>query len=537
MFAFLVLLPTGEQFHIVTALPALFLRRGRPGRTGSPVDLDRALADDADPSALRIGVLTARDLTWKEALDAFTCTECGRCKVPCPTFLTDKPLSQKGVHDALKHHLVEQRERLLTPVPDGGDDPLPPLVGGAVDETALWACTTCGACEEACPIELEHLPRFYRLRQHQVMMAGRFPHELKAMFEGWESQGNPWGLPAGRRADWARDLDLPRWSDASQAGEFEFLFYVGSAQSYDPRGRRIARAFVKVLCSAGVRFAILGEAEGSTGECARRLGNEVLFQRLAGTLGASLVERGVRHVVTCDLHAFNALSHEVPAFSGPPGAAQASPWTVEHHGQCIARLLREGRLHLGPPRAVAFPGASRAAPRRVVFHDPCYLGRHNGENAAPRAVVALATGAPPLEAALHGPMAMCCGAGGGRMWREETIGWRINVLRAEQLLEGSPAVVATACPYCALMIDDGLKALGRDSQVVTRDIAELVAEALPPGSHREAVSGPDTTARHSMRRRHFAANPRHVSGHGCGLRLVPATPGAPLGRAGSILSF
>ncbi|MFN7394964.1 MAG: heterodisulfide reductase-related iron-sulfur binding cluster, partial [bacterium] len=154
-----------------------------------------------------------------------------------------------------------------------------------------------------------------------------------------------------------------------------------------------------------------------------------------------------------------------------------------------------------------------------------------------RAVVALATGAPPLEAALHGPMAMCCGAGGGRMWREETIGWRINVLRAEQLLEGSPAVVATACPYCALMIDDGLKALGRDSQVVTRDIAELVAEALPPGSHREAVSGPDTTARHSMRRRHFAANPRHVSGHGCGLRLVPATPGAPLGRAGSILSF
>ncbi len=490
-----MLLPTGEQFHIVTALPALFLRRGRPGRSGPPVDLDRALADDADPSALRIGVLTARDPTWKEALDAFTCTECGRCNVACPTFLTDKPHAPKWVHDALKHHPVEQRQSLL-----------------------------------------EHLPRFYRLRQHPVMMAGRFPHELKAVFEGSESQANPWGLPAGRRADWARDLDLPRWSDASQAGEVEFLFYVGSAQSYDPRGRRIARAFVKVLRSAGVRFAILGEAEGSTGECARRLGNEMLFQRLAGTLGASLVERGVRHVVTCDLHAFNALSHEVPAFSGPPGAAQASPWTVEHHSQCIARLLREGRLHLGPPRAAALPGASRAAPRRVVFHDPCHLGRHNGENAAPRAVVALATGAPPLEAALHGPMAMCCGADGGRMWREETVGRRINVLRAEQLLEGSPVLVATACPCCALMIDDGLKALRRDSQVVMRDIAELVAEALPPGSHREAVSEPDTTARHSMRRRHFAANPRHVSGHACGLRLVPATPGAPLGRAGSIHS-
>ena len=478
VFAFLVLLPTGEHFHIVTALPVLFLRRGRPANAVPLVDLQPMMADDADPVALRVGARTARDLTWKEGLDAFTCTECGRCKVACPTFLTDKPLSQKWVHDALKRHLVDQRTALMAPVPAGADDPLPPLVGGVVDETALWACTTCGACEEACPIELEHLPRFYRLRQHQVMMAGEFPHELRPAFEAWESQGNPWGLPAGQRADWARGLDVPRWNDAGQAGDFEVLFYVGSAQSYDPRGQRIARAFVQVLCAAGVRFAILGEAEGSTGECARRLGNELLFQQLAGALAASLVERGVRRIVTCDPHAFNALSHEVPAFAPGHAPEAPPPWAVEHHSQFIARLVGEGRLPLGPAPA---PGAA-GAPARIVFHDPCYLGRHNGEYEAPRAVVARAAGAPPLEAALHGPMSMCCGAGGGRMWLEETVGQRIHVLRTRQLLESRPAVVATACPYCALMIDDGLKALGRDAEVVTRDIAELVAAALPPAA-------------------------------------------------------
>ena len=477
VFAFLVLLPTGEHFHIVTALPALFLRRGVPARQVPAVDLEKMMADDAEPATLRVGVRSARDLTWKDALDVFTCTECGRCKVACPTFLSGKPLSQKWVNDGLKRHLVEQREALLAPPPAGADDPLPPLVGGVVDETALWACTTCGACEAACPIELEHLPRFFRLRQHQVLMAGEFPHELKPVFEAWESQSNPWGLPAQQRADWARDLDVPRWTDASQAGAFELLFYVGSAMSYDPRGQKIARAFVRVLRAAGVRFAILGADETSTGECARRLGNEMQFQQLAGALASALAERGVRHVVTCDPHAFNALRHELPAFADGAG------WTVEHHSQCISRLLREGRLALKAGGVIgagtsAGSAASTGAAPRIVFHDPCYLGRHNGEYAAPRDVLAQATGTAPLEAPLHGPMALCCGAGGGRMWLEETVGQRINVLRTGQLLETRPDVVATACPYCALMVDDGLKALGRDGAVVARDLAELVAERV-----------------------------------------------------------
>jgi Fe-S oxidoreductase len=459
VFAFLVILPTGEHFHIATALPALFFRRGRPAHQVPAVDLEALMADDADPATLKVGARTVRDLSWKDGFDAFTCTECGRCKDACPTFLTGKPLSQKWVHDSLKHHLVAEREALAAPPAAGAEDPLPPLVGPVIAEATLWACTTCGYCEAACPIELEHLPKFFKLRQHRVMMDGEFPHELKAVFEAYESQSNPWGLPSQARADWAAGLDVPRWTDAAQAADFDVLFYVGSAQSYDPRGQKIARAMVQVLRAAGVRFAILGEAETSTGECVRRLGNEMLFQQLAGTLVETLNGLGVRHIVSADPHAFNTLKNEYPAFGGQ--------WTVEHHSQCIARLWREGRLALAPRF------------ERVLFHDPCYLGRHNGEFEAPRALLGALTCDAPLEFALHGPKSMCCGAGGGRMWMEESIGTRINVLRAEQALVQEPALIATACPYCALMLDDGLKALDRADEVATRDLAELVAEALP----------------------------------------------------------
>jgi Fe-S oxidoreductase len=465
VFGFLVLLPTGEHFHIVTALPTLFFRRGGPTNVVPAVDLEKMMSDDADAGELRVGVHTARDLIWKDGLDAFTCTECGRCKDACPTFLTRKPLSLKWVNDSLKHHLLEQREALLAKPPKAGaaaateaDDPLPPLVGNVIGEDTLWACTTCGYCEAACPIELEHLAKFYKLRQHRVMMDGEFPHELKPVFEAYESQSNPWGLPSQTRADWAKDLNLPRLTHAAQAAEFDVLFYVGSAQSFDPRGQRIARAFVQVLQAAGVRFAILGDAETSTGECVRRAGNEMLFQQLATTLVGTLNGLGVKRIVTCDPHAFNSLQNEYPAFGGR--------YELEHHTQTIARLLSERRITLAP----SF--------ERVVFHDPCYLGRHNGEFEAPRQVVHRLVKDEPLEFALQREKAMCCGAGGARMWLEETIGTRINVARTEQALELAPKVIATACPYCAVMIGDGLKTLGREAEVASKDIAELVAEAL-----------------------------------------------------------
>ena len=455
--SFLVLLPAGEHFHIVTALPALYFRRGRLANRVPPVDVDKLL-EATDEADMQAGVRTALDLTWKEGLDVFTCTECGRCKDACPTHLTGKPLSMKGVNDSLKHHLLEQREAIVAGDPQ---HVLPPLVGGVIAPETLWACTTCGYCEAACPIELEHLDRFFGMRQHQVMIEGEFPHELKKLFEAYEAQGNPWGLQADARGDWAQGLGVPVVRTAEDLKGLDVLFYVGSAMSFDPRGQRIARAFVKILQRGGVRFGILGPGEGSTGECARRLGNEMLFRQLATALVEKLAEVGATRIVTCDPHALNTLRNEYPELGGR--------YEVVHHTQVIAELLAAGRIRMN------------AAAERIVYHDPCYLGRHNGEFDAPRAILERLGAAPPLEFALAREKSMCCGAGGGRMWIDETIGRRINVLRVEQALEAAPQTIATACPYCAVMMEDGIAALPAAAGTRSRDVAELVADALVEG--------------------------------------------------------
>jgi len=458
--SFLVWLPAGEHFHIVTALPTLYLRRGRPANRVPPVDIEK-LMQASDESEMHAGVRTARDLVWKDGLDAFTCTECGRCKDACPTHLTGKPLSLKAVNDSLKHHLLEQSEAIVGRDPAGA---LPALVGNVISQDTLWACTTCGYCEAACPIELEHLDKFFRMRQHQVMIAGEFPHELKKVFEAYESQGNPWGLQAAQRGDWAQGLGVPVVRSAQDMAGLDCLFYVGSAMSFDPRGQRIARAFVTILQHAGVRFGMLGADEGSTGECVRRVGNEMLFQQLATALVATLNQRGVKRIVTCDPHALNSLRNEYPAYGGK--------FEVMHHTQVIDELLQQGRIKV------------HAALQRVVYHDPCYLGRHNGEFEAPRAVLRELCSDEPLEMALSREKAMCCGAGGGRMWMDETIGTRINIARVEQALQVQPHIIATACPYCAVMVGDGLGAVQQGGATASRDIAELVADALLPGAGR-----------------------------------------------------
>ena len=455
--AFLVLLPLGEHFHIVTALPALFLRRGRPANTVPAVDLSPLLDDSADASELKVGARTVADLVWKDAFDAFTCTECGRCKDACPAFVTGKPLSMKWVNDGLKHHLVEHRAALVGGAAEAREQ-LPPLVGSVISEDTLWSCTTCGYCEAACPIELELLPKFYRLRQHRVMMDGEFPAELRNVFDAYEVQSNPWGLPADTRGDWARGLEVPVITDAAAMARVEWLFYVGSAESFDARGQKIARAFVEILREAGVSFGILGAAEPTTGECVRRVGNEMLFQQLATTLVGTFDALGVRRVVTCDPHAYNSLRNDYPAFGGH--------WEVVHHTQLIAQLLDAGRIEVRP----TFD--------RVMLHDPCYLGRHNGEYDAPRRILERVARDAPLEFPLNRQKAMCCGAGGGRMWMEEHIGRRINVTRVEQALPQRPGVIATACPYCAIMVGDGLKAKDAAETVGSQDVAELVAAAL-----------------------------------------------------------
>jgi Fe-S oxidoreductase len=450
---FLVILPVGEHFHIVTALPALFFRRGGPANRVPVLDLE-ALMSGSDTGEMKIGVRTALDLSWKDGLDAFTCTECGRCKDACPTFLTGKPLSLKWVYDSLKEHLLAERDAIVA----GDDAALPALVGGVIAPETLWACTTCGYCEAACPIELEHLPRFYRMRQHQVLMEGAFPHELKAVFDAYDVQSNPWGLPADTRGDWAHGLGVPVVQTREDVQALDYLFYVGSAESFDPRAQKIAAAFVKILQHAGIRFGILGARETSTGECVRRAGNEMLFQQLARVLADTLNGLGVTRIVTCDPHAFNTLKNEYPDFGGH--------YEVVHHTQLIASLIAEGRVRVD------------RAFERVIYHEPCYLARHNGEYEAPRAIIAHLTRDAPLEFELRREKSMCCGAGGARMWMEENIGRRINVTRVEQALPQQPLVIATACPYCATMMSDGTKALGREPEIATRDIAELVADAL-----------------------------------------------------------
>jgi len=361
----------------------------------------------------------------------------------------------KGVNDSLKRHLIEQRAAIVARTPT---HELPPLIGGVIAPETLWACTTCGYCEAACPIELEHLDRFFGLRQHQVMIEGEFPHELKKLFAAYEAQGNPWGLQSDARGDWAKGLGVPVVRTAADLAGLEVLFYVGSAMSFDPRGQRIARAFTKIMQRAGVRFGILGAREGSTGESVRRVGNEMLFQQLASALVATLAEIGATRIVTCDPHALNTLRHEYPELGGR--------YQVVHHTELIAELLAQRRIEV------------HASAERVVYHDPCYLGRHNGEFDAPRAILERIGAAPPLEFALAREKAMCCGAGGGRMWIDETIGKRINVLRVEQALEQAPKTIATACPYCAVMMEDGIAALPAAAGTRSRDIAELVADAL-----------------------------------------------------------
>ncbi|MCB1051846.1 MAG: (Fe-S)-binding protein [Acidobacteria bacterium] len=458
VFFFLVFLPIGEHFHIVTALPTLFFSHNSPLNKVPKVDLEALLGEGDSEEEPKVGVKNAGDLIWKDALDVFTCTECGRCKDSCPTFLTDKPLSLKWVNDSLKHHLMDKKEVFKTSKDLEND--LPDLVGEIINPDTLWACTTCGYCESACPIELEHLGKFYKMRQYKVMMDGDFPAELQDVFGNYERQGNPWGLNSAKRGDWAAELDIPILEDAEQAKELDYLFYVGSAQSFDNRNQKVAKAFAKVLKAAGIKFAILGAQEGSTGECVRRAGNEMLFQQLSEMLITTFKELEVTKIVTCDPHAYNSLKNEYPEFGGK--------YEVIHHSELMADLLAKGKIKVTPQF------------EKVIFHEPCYLGRHNKVYDEPRRVLQAVVKDTPLEFAMNREKSMCCGAGGGRMWMEETIGTRINVTRVEQALSAAvePKVIATACPYCTIMMTDGVAHHGKEEQIETKDIAELVAESL-----------------------------------------------------------
>ncbi len=374
-------------------------------------------------------------------LDTFSCTECGRCQDACPANLTGKLLSPKLV-------IMGLRDQLFAGDRDGA------LVPSAVPAESIWDCVTCGACVEVCPVSIEHIDHIVDLRRHLVMVESSFPAEAEPMLRDIERSSNPWGHPQGQRADWAADLGV-RVLEAGEAAP-EYLYWVGCASSFDERARRTAQATAKLLQAAGVEFAILGPRESCTGDPARRMGNEYVFQALAEQNVATLNDAGVTKIVANCPHCFNTLANEYPDFGGR--------YEVIHHSELLARLVREGRLS---------PSPARDEKLMVTYHDSCYLARHNDVLEAPRALVdAVGTSLPMARS---GKQTFCCGAGGAHMWMEE----RAHPINAERVREAAATgadTLAVACPYCTVMLDDGVQSSGDQLRVV--DVATLLAEAI-----------------------------------------------------------
>jgi Fe-S oxidoreductase len=439
-------LPYGKHFHVITALPNVYFSRLTPTGQLSKLDLENAES---------FGLAKASDVTWKQALDVYSCTECGRCQTHCPTYVTGKPLTHKGLNQTLKHHLYDESKKLIA----GQNDALPVVPGAVVADDTIWACTTCGWCETACPVLIENIPRIIEMRRYQTLMEAKFPEEITRVFKGMETQGNPWGLGSNTRDEWAQGLDVQRAADGA---EFEYLFFVGCAGAFDDRQKKVSRAIVKILKAAGVKFAILGTEETCNGESARRMGNELLFQTLCQANIERLNNYKVRKVLTQCPHCFNTLRHEFPQFGGN--------YEVVHHTELIAKLLAEGRLRLAP-RA--------AAQLKVAYHDSCYLGRHNGVYEAPREALRALSSVSLTELPRSGRQGFCCGAGGGRMWMEEKIGTRINQNRVDEIADSGASAVATACPFCLTMLKDGISEKNLEDKLQVKDVAEFVAEGLP----------------------------------------------------------
>jgi Fe-S oxidoreductase len=455
---FLNVLPYGKHFHIITALPNVLFARLSPKAALRKLDLE---AEDAS-----FGTATAKDLSWKEGWDVYSCTECGRCQTHCPTYVTGKPLSHKEVNRAIRHHLQDRAGDLVAlakaATPEAKEAALGklPRITEVVAPETFWACTTCGWCETACPVLIENVPRLVDMRRHEVLVESAFPDEASRVFKGIETQGNPWGIGSNKRAEWCEDLAVPR---AAEGGDFEYLFFVGCAGAFDDRQKKVSRAIVKILREAKVSFAILGEEETCTGDAARRLGNEYLFQMQAQALTETLNGYKVKKILVQCPHCLNTIQNELPQFGGS--------YEVVHHADLVARLVRDGKLT--PQKAEGLGN--------VTFHDPCYLARWNGITEEPRAALASA-GVAPVEMERNRRQGFCCGAGGGRFWLEEKLGTRVNRNRADEAaatLGAQGGTVATACPFCLTMMKDGLADAGKDETVKVLDVAEIVALGLP----------------------------------------------------------
>lgn len=458
--AFFVSIPFTKMRHMFLAPINIFLSNLKPrGRLEPITDFE---------TAETFGVSQVEQYTWKQLLDMASCLECGRCTINCPTVATNKPLNPKKLVIVQREHLLHKESFLYELAAAKahkaeGEVPVelpiwtgPDMITEVATEDVIWGCTTCGWCEEGCPVNIEHIQRIVDMRRYDVLMESRFPEEVLFIFKGLEVNSNPWNLGFDKRAAWAADLGVKTLAEDPEA---EVLYWVGCAGSFDERNQKVSRAMVRILQKAGVRFAILGPEEGCTGDPARRLGNEYLYYTLAQQNVETLNRYKVKEVVTHCPHCFHTLKNEYPDLGGH--------YTVFHSSEYIDQLIK--RELITPQQGFT---------ERTVFHDPCYLSRHNQRYGAPRSALQAIPQLRLQEVAQSKNRTFCCGAGGGAVWKEEKQGLRINYKRVDQLMEVNPETIAVGCPFCMIMMDDAVKGKDLDDRVKVKDLVELISDSL-----------------------------------------------------------
>ena len=447
---FLNYLPYSKHMHILTAIPNCFCRSFEPVAT---VPRETFAVGNV------YGAPKVDRFTWKDLLDFTSCTECGRCNANCPATQSGKTLNPRFVIQDGKHNLLDNGKKLLS---GQAGETLEPLIGesdekvGTVGEESIWACTTCGACMANCPVFIEHVPKILKMRRHLVQNFARFPSELRVFFEAVEQRSNPWGIIPGDRVKWAKDLGIPVLSSGVPV---EYLFYVGCAGAFDARNKKVTLAVVKALKAAGVSFGILGAEELCCGDSLRRLGNEFIFEKMARQNVELFKKYSVKKILTYCPHCYTTLKNDYAQFG-----LEA---LVIHHSEFLNNLVKTGRLKV----------SGSAGFGKIVFHDSCYLGRYNNLYGPPRELIRTAAGENPIELDRVRHKSFCCGAGGGRMWMEESPEHRLNLNRVREALAKTPDTIAVSCPYCLTMFEDGLKD-EKASKVQVADIAEILAARI-----------------------------------------------------------